>query len=274
MTHGSAAWRYGWRLGLVAAGFAALQVLIMVGAGEAAGTAIATMQFSIANITFPGSAIVPLLVMLLATYLSMALTGIAMLWLAAHAGRLAASVSTRQGAGRSAGFWVALVSGAIWIALSLLVVGLTHTDGTLTGIITAHPTGPLRAAELIGLAIQEGFLALLGLGFGALAGARGAAGAMQRFMPPPPPPPAFWYGGQQAQWGGSPPLGWGMGVPYPPPYPPTTTFGSPPAALPGNAPGNPQLPPPQASSQAQPQTPPQSPTPEQPERAKNTEPAR
>lgn len=225
MTQRSAAWRYGWRLGLVAAGFAALQVLVMAGAGQAAAAEIRTLQFSLNNITYPGSALGPLVIMVLLTYLAMVLSGIVMLYLAHQAGQLAVSVSARQDDGGLAGLWVAVVSGALWIALSLLVVGLGHVDGSLSGVFTANPAGPLHASELIALAAQEAFLALVGIGLGALAGSRGGAAAMTRLAPTRPP-----------TWTSTPYAAWG---PYPQPWitapqAPTTPF--PPSS---GAPGHP-----------------------------------
>lgn len=290
MAQRSAAWRYGWRLGLVAAGFAALQVLVMVDAGRATETPIKTLQFSLSNITYPGSTILPLVIMILATYLSMALSGLAMLWFAARAGQLAAAVSGQRGDGGLAGMWVALVSGVLWLAVSLLVVGLVHVDGTVTGAFTANPVGPLRPAELIALAIQELFLALLGLGLGALAGSRGAAHALppRAFVVMPLGTPTAWgpwmvpsMGGGMGPVGGYPPA---WQAPYPQPssrpyaqgYSPHPN-GYLPSSTPGQAPSG-QTPP---TASSQPTSPSSAPSPtlpappshalEQPETSAGTE---
>jgi hypothetical protein len=122
---------------------------------------------------------------LVATYTSMLITGVIMLGFAFYAGRITAQELGRH-SGALAGLWVALVSGAIWLVASLLGAAILRADGTLSGVLTSG-AGDRLIPQVVWLLIQELPLALLGLGFGALAGLIGAATAkiapMPRFAP-------------------------------------------------------------------------------------------
>lgn len=258
MAQRSAAWRYGWRLGLAAAGFAALQVLVMVSAGHAAAAQINTLQLAFLNTTDPESVLGALLIMVVLSYLAMVLTGVVMLYLAYQAGRLAASVSGRTGDGAMAGLWVAVVSGAVWLVLSLVVVAITHTDGTLSGAFTAHPAGALRTSEVVLLGAQEVLLALVGLGLGAALGARGGTVGVKladpalrgpAFRPAaqaPWPPQSPWgpWGAYGNGYGGYPSWPQGQGAPASPPW---MTPANPPAGQGGAEPTQPLQSAPQSS---------------------------
>lgn len=187
MDQHTAARHYGWSLGVAAGLFAALQVLVSTTAARANWGSLDSAQRGLADGTaVPQFLIGPLLPTLVATYLASILSGAIMLYLARRAGWLAAYVSGRREAGLVAGGWVALVSALIWIALSVVVVLLTHTDGSVTGLFTSNPTGPLRPFELPGLLLQQLGAGLIGWGLGSLMGQIGGARApMPRAMPTP-----------------------------------------------------------------------------------------
>jgi hypothetical protein len=175
MDQRAAARRYGWYLGAVAGGFAAVQLLVSIVAALANAGNILSAQRALENGTAdPDFLVSPLLPTVVASYLGMIVTGAIMLYLARRAGQLAAYVSGRREAGVIAGGWVALISGLIWIVLSMVLILLVHADGTLTGILTSNPGGPLQPFELTGLLVQELGAGLIGWGLGSLLGQRGA----------------------------------------------------------------------------------------------------
>jgi hypothetical protein len=178
MDQRSAARRYGWFLGALAGVFAALQVLISTSAALADAGNLLGAQHGLSDGTAdPQFLFGPLMPPVVATYLAMLLAGAIMLYLARQAGWLAAYVSGRREAGMSAGGLVALISGGIWVALSILVVFRVHADGTITGLFTSNPTGPLQPLELPGLLVQELAAVLIGWGLGSMMGQSGAANA-------------------------------------------------------------------------------------------------
>ncbi|MBF6591522.1 MAG: hypothetical protein IVW57_13480 [Ktedonobacterales bacterium] len=183
----SVARRYGWAFGGIAGIFALAQVFVSAAAALANWGTIGSAQRALANGTAnPQFIFGPLVPTLVATYLAMILTGAIMLALCWRAGRFAAYVTGRIEAGMVAGGWVALVSGLIWIVLTIVVTLVAHADGTVTGLFTANPSGPLRPLELPGLLVQEFGAGLIGWGLGSLAGLRGAESAP---LPPPALPP-------------------------------------------------------------------------------------
>ena len=178
MDQRSVARRYGWYLGLLAGVFAALQVLISTTAALADAGNLLGAQRGLSNGTAdPRFLLGPLMPPVVATYGAMLVSGAIMLYLARQAGWLAAYVSGRRDAGTIAGSWVALVSGGIWVVLSILVVLRVHADGSITGLFTSNPTGPLQLGELPGLLVQELAAGMIGWGLGSMMGQSGAANA-------------------------------------------------------------------------------------------------
>src|SRR5262249_11764312 len=112
---------------------------------------------------------------LIATYAAMFITGVIMLGFAFRAGRVTAQEIGRH-TGALAGFWVALTSSAIWIVVSLLGAIILRAAGTISGVLPSGADDRL-VPQVVWLLIQELPLALLGLGFGALAGLIGAQAA-------------------------------------------------------------------------------------------------
>jgi hypothetical protein len=177
MTDGAIARYYGRNLGMIAGLFAFLQVLVSVSAARANVLLMHATQDVITNITnnivqSPLNLLSDLAPTLIATYAAMFVTGVIMLGFAFRAGRVTAQEIGRH-TGALAGFWVALISGAIWIVASLLGAIILRADGTISGVLTSGANDRL-VPQVVWLLIQELPLALLGLGFGALAGLIGA----------------------------------------------------------------------------------------------------
>jgi hypothetical protein len=240
MDQRTAARHYGQAIGLAAGLFAALQVLISTTAARANWGNLDSAQRALADGTaVPQFLIGPLLPTLVATYLASILSGAIMVYLARRAGWLAAYVSGRREAGLVAGGWVALVSALIWIALSVVVVALTHADGSVTGLFTSNPTGPLRPLEIPGLLIQQLGAGLIGWGLGSLFGQMGGDRApMPRAMPLPPTSPlgSGWplAAGGPPRWPDQPPSSaghWPSPADFPASHLPPRSDGSDPASI-------------------------------------------
>jgi hypothetical protein len=177
MSEGAIARYYGRNLGMIAGLFAFLQVLVSVSSARANLLLMRATQDVITNITnniaqTPLNLLADLVPTLVATYAAMLITGVIMLGFAFYAGRVSAQEIGRH-AGASAGFWVALISGTIWLAVSLLGAVVLRADGTISGILTSGANDRL-IPQVVWLLVQEAPLALLGLGLGALAGLIGA----------------------------------------------------------------------------------------------------
>jgi hypothetical protein len=205
MSEGAIARYYGRNLGMIAGLFAFLQVLVSVSSARANILLMRATQDVITNITnhivqTPLNLLADLVPTLVATYVAMVITGVIMLGFAFYAGRITAQEIGRR-SGALAGFWVALISGAIWLVVSVLGAVILRADGTITGILTSGADDRL-VPQVVWLLIQELPLALLGLGFGALAGLIGAqtasitptprsVSADAPFAPHPPTPAPF-----------------------------------------------------------------------------------
>jgi hypothetical protein len=177
MSDGAIARYYGRNLGLMAGLFAFLQVLVSISSARANLLLMRATQDVITNITnniaqTPLNLLADLVPTLVATYAAMLITGVIMLGFAFYAGRITAQEIGRH-TSASAGFWVALISGTIWLATSLLGAIILRADGTISGILTSGANDRL-VAQVVWLLVQEAPLALLGLGLGALAGLIGA----------------------------------------------------------------------------------------------------
>ena len=192
---------YGWNLGILSGVFAALQVLISASAARANIFSIESMRWALSRLQTGGGNPLPLLrplgAVVLVSYGAMVVTGVASLCLSWYAGRLTAYVHGRRMGGAGAGFRVALLSGLIWMAFTVIISLFLHSDGTITGVVASTPDGSALAPQLIGVLIQELILAAIGLGFGAWAGYIGSGSAPLAKMPatPPMPQPAV-YGYQ------------------------------------------------------------------------------
>lgn len=163
---------YGRMLGILSGLFALLQVLVSVSAVLANQGAIAALQHS-ASPPYLGtipSDLNGVVIVLVATYGSALLGGLLMIGFAWYAGRLTALSLDRRVAGGTAGFWVALWSGVIWLIVSLVAALLTHADGTVSGVFTSSPGRALSVVQVVLLLVQNGVAALIGLGLGSLAG--------------------------------------------------------------------------------------------------------
>jgi hypothetical protein len=171
----------GWNLGIVSGLFAALQVLISASAARANIATIESMRWSLARLESGGGNPMPLLGLLvpvvLITYVAMIVTGAACVVLCWYAGRLTACGNGRRGGGAGAGFRVALLSGGIWIAFSIIISLLLHADGTVSGVVASTHDGSALPAQLAGLLIQQLIFGAIGLGLGAWAGAIGSNSA-------------------------------------------------------------------------------------------------
>ncbi len=178
----------GWNLGIVSGLFAALQVLISASTARANISTIESMRWSLARLESGGGNPIPLIGLLvpvvLMTYGAMIVTGAICLVLCWYAGRLTAYVNGRRGGGAGAGFRVALLSGIIWIAFSIIISLLLHADGTITGVVASTHDGSALPAQLAGLLIQQLIFGAIGLGLGAWAGAIGSNSAPLPEAPP------------------------------------------------------------------------------------------
>jgi hypothetical protein len=182
---------YGWNLGILSGVFAALQVLISASTARANISSIESMRWALSRLQTGGGNPLPLLrplgSVVLVSYGSMVVTGVASLCLSWYAGRLTAYVHGRRTGGAGAGFRVALLSGLIWMAFTTIISFVLHSDGTITGVIASTPDGSASVPQLIGVLIQELILAAIGLGLGAWAGYIGSGSAPLAKMPATPP---------------------------------------------------------------------------------------
>jgi hypothetical protein len=228
---------YGVRVGLVAALFSIAQALLLYAAAVGGYASIRAWQQA-ANIFNTVGPVVDFLLLLpgliptlLVAYGSMLVAGLITAWLASRAGRLAAIGMGRRPGGARAGMWVWLISTSVWIVASVVIVALTHMDGTVSGIFAGTGKPEFMGQQITFLVAQEVVAALIGLGICAFAGARGAARA-ELVEPVQPPIPAG-----MAPYPFVPyPAPWGMVPPpqgYQPGTPPGAPFGArPPAGLP------------------------------------------
>jgi hypothetical protein len=249
---------YGVRVGLIAALFSIGQALLLYASAMGSYAAVHAVQQGINVVQAVQQPVVDfflllpgLIPMLVVAYGSMLVAGLITAWLAWYAGRLAAIRVGRRAGGASAGMWVWLISTLVWIAASVIVVAVTHMDGTVSGIFTGTGKPEFIGAEIAFLVGQEVVVALIGLGVCAFAGSRGAAGA-PLVEPAPEPFPqgmaAYPFAVYPAPWGMTPPQGYqpGMtpGYPHgaPPPaglppypgavYPPQLAWAPPPGVYP------------------------------------------
>ncbi len=170
---------YGLRVGLVSGLFSIAQVAISAAAAHGSEAQLRAIQRALAILSSGGIAdptvlITPLIPMLVVTYISMLAIGLLTLWFAAQAGRLAAIEQGRHAGGATAGMWVWLVSTLVWLAAAVVATVATNSDGTISGVFTGTFTRSLLPQELLFLLLQEVLVALVSLGFCAMAGARGA----------------------------------------------------------------------------------------------------
>ncbi len=225
---------YGVRVGLIAALFSIAQALVLYGAAQGGYAAIRSVQQAINVVNTSGPVVdftllLPgLIPVLLVAYGSMLVAGVVTAWLAWHAGRMAAIRMGRHAGGAQAGMWVWLISSLTWIVASVIVVAITHMDGTISGILAGTGKPEFTGQEIAFLVAQEVIAALIGLGVCAFAGSRGAAGAT---LVEPAPMPAvmapYPFAVYPAPWGAMPPPsqqrpGLPPGAPPPaglPPYP-------------------------------------------------------
>ena len=142
-------------LGLTAAMFSLLDLLVIGGAAVAARPAIISMQRSLVNYSQGGGVSIdhlgdPLLALFLLTYGSALICLLITLGFCWYAGRIAGVRSGGQ-PGR-AGTTVALLSGLVWFIIGIPAILLTHADGTVSwlvatvGVILLSPTSPPLSA--------------------------------------------------------------------------------------------------------------------------------
>jgi hypothetical protein len=201
--------RYVGRLvGLAGAVFSLLAVFVMAAAARENQTAILAMQQSLVNGGDPLLLIGGLLPVFVATYASALLTCLISLGLAWYAGRVTAA-QTRHGGGSTAGLWVMLVSGAVWLVAALLAIIVFAADGTISwllatvlyalvapasnvsGAISSHPAPAYLGMQLVLFLVQAVAGAGAALGLGALAGGLGAL-SVAPDSPAPPTHPGPW----------------------------------------------------------------------------------
>ena len=233
MNEQSAPRAYGVRVGLVAALFSIGQALLLYASALGGYAAIHAIQQAINVINTSGPVVDVTLLLpgliptVLVAYGSMLAAGLITAWLAWHAGRMAAIRVGRRAGGAQAGMWVWLISSAVWIVASIVVVAITHMDGTISGIFTGTGKPEFMGQQIVFLVAQEILAALIGLGVCAFAGSRGAAGA-ELVEPAPASMPAgmapYPFAVYPAPWGMMPPPG------YQPGYRPGLPPGAPPPA--------------------------------------------
>lgn len=157
-------------LGLTAAMFSLLDLLIIVSTAVAARPAIITMQRSLVNYSQGGGVSIdqlgdPLLILFLLTYGSALICLLITLGFCWYAGRIA-----RQSRGQPgrAGTTVALISGLVWFIIGIPAILLTHADGTVSwlvatvSVILLSPTSPPLSA--VYLTSPGGLYVLIQLG--------------------------------------------------------------------------------------------------------------
>lgn len=254
-----AARAYGLRVGFVAAVFSIAQALVLYETALGAFAAIHSIQQGInvdqslggQLVVDPTLALPGLIPMFLVSYGSMLVAGIVTLLLARAAGQMTAIAIGRHAGGARAGMWVWLISTLVWFAASAVVVALTHMDGTITGVFSGTGKPEFTGDEIFGLLAQEVVFALIWLGFCALAGSRGAAGATLVDPEPmltfaPMGVAAYPFAVAPAPWGTMPPpqyQGPQAGLPpYPGAYPPALPWAQPQPQIPPPQPAYPPLP--------------------------------
>jgi hypothetical protein len=140
-------------LGLVAAMFSLLDLLIIGSAAVATQPAIITMQRSLVNYSEGGGVSIdqladPLLRLFLLTYVSALVCLLITFGFCWYAGRVAMENTGDQSAATRAGVSVTLTSGLVWIIIGIPAIVLTQADGTISwlvatvGVILATPSGP------------------------------------------------------------------------------------------------------------------------------------
>ena len=157
-------------LGLTAAMFSLLDLLIIGSTAGAARPAIISMQRSLVNYSQGGGVSIdqlgdPLLTLFLLTYGSALICLLITLGFCWYAGRIA-----RQSGGQPgrAGTTVALISGLVWFIIGIPAILLTHADGTVSwlvatvGVILLSPTSPPLSA--VYLTSPGGLYVLIQLG--------------------------------------------------------------------------------------------------------------
>lgn len=189
--------RIGRQLGVAAAVFALLAAFISGSSSDANWQGTLTVQRALVDLAGNGGALLvpPLLAlapMLLSTYLAELLTFLVALALCQYAGRLAAETHRDGDMGSVAGAWVMLISGAIWLVITIVLALFTQLDGTFAwflatiaellisnSVSAAHvyvsaPDAGFVALHTLALLIQNGLGFGFALGAGSLAGRRGA----------------------------------------------------------------------------------------------------
>jgi hypothetical protein len=143
---------YIWVLGLAAAMFSLLDLLIIGSAAEAARPAIITMQRSLVNYSEGGGVSIdqladPLVGLFLLTYVSAIICLLITLGFCWYAGRVAMENSSDLSVATRASLTVTLTSGLVWI-VGIPAILLTQADGTISwliatvGVILVTPSGP------------------------------------------------------------------------------------------------------------------------------------
>ncbi|MGE5333077.1 MAG: hypothetical protein ACM3N4_00120 [Nitrososphaerota archaeon] len=225
MNNRSAVQSFSWNLGILSGVFAALQVLISAATARANTSSISSMRWVLSRLDSGGGNPYPLIgslvTVVLVTYAAMVVTGAISLGLCWYAGRITAYVQGRREGGAGAGFRVALLSGTIWIAFSIVISLLLHADGTVTGVLASTPDGSALGVQLSGLLVQELVLGAIGLGLGAWAGHIGSGSAS---LPDEPSMPIVQGTPQVAVYGAYPAYPTYPGYPAYPAYPPVAGY--------------------------------------------------
>lgn len=262
----SMACRYARLLGVTAGLFVLLATLVNANVALSAQAPVVALQRSLAGISAGSGVSIDAFAGSITGALALAvLIGLAALVIVLgfcwYAGRIAGALVGDARAGGGAGRRVALVSGLVWLAGSLVAVLAFHADASISwllatlGVILASPDGAtlsgyavnaaggaFLAVQLVILLALQGIAVLIALGLGALAGRAGAAGAIRRISTAP----HAWHPPANGQ-----PYAYHAGYPSPQPppiwYPPYPGY---PAYSPT------QSPPPQQQSSAAPAQPP------------------
>jgi hypothetical protein len=140
-------------LGLAAAMFSLLELLIISSAAIAARPAIITMQRSLVNYSQGGGVSIdqladPLLGLFLLTYVSALICLLITLGFCWYAGRVAVENTGNSSAATRAGVFIAFTSGLVWILIGIPAILISQADGTVAwlvatvGVILVTPSGP------------------------------------------------------------------------------------------------------------------------------------
>jgi hypothetical protein len=194
--------RYARLLGVTAGLFALLATLVNATVALSVQAPVVALQRSLAGISAGSGVSIDAFAGSITGALALAaLIGLAALVIVLgfcwYAGRVAGGLVGDPRAGGGAGRRVALVSGLVWLAGSLVAVLAFHADASVSwllatlGVILASPDGAslsgyaVNAAGGAFLAVQvvillalQGMAILIALGLGALAGRAGAEGAI------------------------------------------------------------------------------------------------